>query len=397
LKKFSIFNFQFSIWTVGYLLSVVGLFLYSFTQIDLGLTLSRVSIWQTAEKLFKNIGYFQRPLSSILFTIIILLLFIFYLLILNNIRKKEISKKTIWTLIIVTAVILTFSYNAFSYDLFNYMFDAKIITYYNQNPYLHKALDFPGDPMLSFMRWTHRLYPYGPTWLGLTVPLSFLGLQFFLPTFFLFKIMISVTFLGTAFFIGRILQKFSPRDELLGVAFFALNPLVTMESLVSAHNDIVMMFLAMCSIYLFLNNKYVRSIIFLISSVGVKFATALLIPVFALIYFLQKSKKSINWEKIILFIIILMIGAVLSATLRTNFQPWYLLYVLPFAALAPNKYYIVIPTVIISFFAAFQYLPFLYLGNWDNPVPVISFWMMIIAIALALCFTMAWRLKKVIR
>ena len=78
---------------MGYLISVVGLFFYSFMQIDLGLTLSQVSVWQTAEKFFKNIGYFQRPLSSFIFIIIVLLLFAFYLLILNAVRKKEISKK----------------------------------------------------------------------------------------------------------------------------------------------------------------------------------------------------------------------------------------------------------------------------------------------------------------
>jgi hypothetical protein len=388
LKKFSI---------IGYLLIALGLFFYSFTQIDLGLTLSQTPIWQIADKFFKNIGYFNRPLSASIFTVITLLLFTFYLLILKGISKKEISKKTIWTLIIAVTVILAFSYNAFSYDLFNYIFDAKIITHYHQSPYLHKAFDYMGDPMLSFMHWTQRLYPYGPVWLGLTVPLSFIGLQYFLPTFFLFKILISMTFLGTVFFIGKILREISAKDELLGVAFFALNPLVIMESLVSAHNDIVMMFFAIWALYLLTNIKYVRSTSLFILSVGVKFATLLLTPVFVLIFFLQKQKKNINWEKIILLMIVLMIGAVIVATLRTTFQPWYLLYVLPFAALLPGKYYVVIPTVIISFFAAFQYLPFLYLGNWNPPVPSILFWVMIGSIILSLCLTMAWKFKKMIR
>ncbi|MDP2649548.1 MAG: hypothetical protein Q8P10_01765 [bacterium] len=388
MKKFSI---------IGYLASVVGLFFYSFTQIDLGLTLSRASIWQTAEKFLKDIGYFQRPFSSILFIGIILSLFFFYLMILRSVNEKKISKRTIWFLIIATTIILTFSYNAFSYDLFNYMFDAKIVTYYNQNPYLHKALDFPGDPMLSFMHWTHRLFPYGPTWLGLTVPLSFVGMQFFLPTFFLFKIMIATTFLGTVFFIGKILQRISVKNELLGVVFFALNPLVIIESLVSGHNDITMMFFAMWALYLLMINKYVRTAILLILSVGVKFATLLLVPVFILIFFLQRYKQNINWEKIIILIIGLMLGAVIVATLRTTFQPWYLLYVLPFAALISNKYYVAIPAVIISVFAVFQYLPFLYLGNWDNPAPSVLFWMMTGSVILSLFFTIAWKNIKVIR
>ena len=62
MKKFSIFNSamqnQFSIWTIGYLLTIVGLFFYSFTQVDLNLTLSEWSVWQVIQKYFQHIGYF---------------------------------------------------------------------------------------------------------------------------------------------------------------------------------------------------------------------------------------------------------------------------------------------------------------------------------------------------
>lgn len=384
---------KFKVLIIGYLISIIGLFLYSFTQIDLGLTLSEVSVWQVAEKFFKNIGYFQRPLSSYLFVAIILSLFFFYLAIIYGIYKKNINKKTVWVLIISTAFLLNFSYNAFSHDLFNYIFDAKIVTYYNQNPYLHKALDFPGDPMLSFMHWTHRLFPYGPVWLGLTVPLSFVGFQFFLPTFFLFKTLMSLSFLGTAFFIGKILKKVSLNDEVFGVAFFALNPLVIIESLVSSHNDIVMLFFAIWSIYLLLNMQYVRSFIMFALSVGTKFATVFALPIFLIVYFLTKQKKKINWEIIFSTITILMIIPVVLASYRTNFQPWYLLNILPFAALVSKKYYFFIPSMILSSFSLFQYLPFLYLGNWDNPVPLILFWITISSIVISIALVMIWLVK----
>lgn len=368
---------------IGYLIACIALFFYSFTQIDLGLTLSQASVWQSAEKFFKNIGYFQRPLSSYLFAGIVLSLFIFYSLILRSVHVKKISKKTIWFLILAITIILTFAYNAFSYDLFNYIFDAKIVTYYNQNPYAHKALDFPGDPMLSFMHWTHRLFPYGPTWLFLTVPLSFLGFQLFLPTFFFFKIMISMCFLGTAFFIGKILQRFSSNNELFGVVFFALNPLIVIESLVSSHNDIVMIFFLMMSISALMSKKYIRSTILFILSVGVKFATAFLAPVYLLVYFLQKRKKEVNWETMFSYMVILMIIPIILASYRTNFQPWYLLNILPLVSLVAKKYYFFIPSMILSLSSLFHYFPYLYLGNWDKPVPTILFWITTCSILLS--------------
>lgn len=390
--KFQISNLKFPI--IGYLVTIVGLFFYSFTQVDLSLTLSQWSIWQVIEKFFQHIGYFQRPLSSLLFVSIVGLLFIFYLLILNAVHKKKISRKKIWFLIISTTIILNFSYNAFSYDLFNYIFDAKIFTFYHQNPYLHKALDFPGDPMLSFMHWTHRLFPYGPTWLVLTVPLSFLGLQFFLPTFFLFKILMSISFLGTVFFIGKILRRVLSGNEVFGIAFFALNPLVVIESLVSSHNDIVMMFLTILCLYLLVSKKYIWSIILLGLSVGIKFATLILIPIFLLIYYFEKQNKKLNWEILFSAATVAMIIPIILASYRTNFQPWYLLNILPLAALVAKKYYFLIPSIIISLASIFHYLPFLYLGNWDNPVPAILFWMTTSSIFISVFLVAIWFLKQ---
>ena len=402
---------------IGYLIVVVGLFLYSFTQVDLSLTLSEWSIWQIVQKFFQNIGYFQRPLSTLFYIVIILLLYIFYFAFLFLAHKKKITRKEVWFLILATTVILTFSYNAFSYDLFNYIFDAKIVTHYHQNPYIHKALDFPQDPMLSFMHWTHRTYPYGPMWLILTVPLSFF-VNFFLPTFFIFKTLIALSFLGTAFFISKILNKISPHNEVFGLVFFALNPLVIIESLVSGHNDIVMIFLSMVALYSVMNNKYVRSFILLVLSIGIKFATIFLIPVFAFLYFQivhrhsGNSERSVEasripienkrfwtsqndaWQKIFLSITALMIIPVAMASVRTDFQPWYLLYVLPFSALISKKYYVFIPSVVVSFFALLQYAPFLYLGNWNEPVPTLLLWITISSILLSLVLILFWQVRS---
>jgi hypothetical protein len=382
---------------VGYLLTVVGLFLYSFTQIDLGLTLSEASIWQSAEKFFKNIGYFQRPLSAYFFTGIVISLFFFYLTFLILAYKQKIKKSTAWFLIISTALILNFSYNAFSYDLFNYIFDAKIVTFYQQNPYVHKALDFPGDPMLSFMHWTHRVYPYGPIWLGLTVPLSFVGFQIFLPTFFLFKTLSTLSFLATAFFIGKILRKFSAKDEIFGVIFFALNPLVIIESLVSSHNDIITMFFLTISIYLLMVNKYIRSILLLILSIGIKFTSIFVIPIYLFVYFFRKIRKNPNFDLIFSLLAISMIVPIVAASYRTNYQPWYLLNILPLIALVAKKYYFFIPAIVFSLLSVFMYLPFIYLGNWNDPVPRILNWMIVAAVILSCIGVLSLFLKKVIK
>ena len=355
--------------SIFYFITLIAFFLYSFTQIDLSLTFSRIDFLRQIVKSFQYIGYFNRPLSTFFDIFFVVFLFNFYFAFLILAYTKQLRKTFVWKLLLITTVILAFSYNAFSYDLFNYIFDAKIITYYHQNPYLHKALDFPGDPMLSFMHWTHRVYPYGPIWLVLTVPLSFLGFQFFLPTFFLFKLLMAVSFLGCLYFIGKIFQKIAPEREVLGLVFFGLQPLILIESLVSAHLDIVMMFFALWALYFLLNKRYIFSFLLLFVSIGIKFATIFLLPVFIAIFVLQKIHKKISWDAIWFSSFLLMIATVVFASLRTNFQPWYLIEIFVFAVFIGYRYYIFIPSVIISAFALFTYIPYLFEGNWNNPIP----------------------------
>ena len=255
----------------SFLLVIVLLFLYSFTQIDLSLTLSQASVWQSVQKSFQYIGYFNRPFSTILFISILILMFAYYIWFLKKAIRKELKTKDLIVLIVSTAVVLSFSYNAFSYDLFNYIFDAKIVTHYHENPYFHRALDYPADPMLSFMRWTHRVYPYGPVWLGLTIPISFIGMNIFLLTFFLFKFLITGFYLASVFLIYKINKKINPDHAIFNTAFFALNPLIIIESLVSSHHDIVMIFFALVGINLFFLRKRILAIILIIISSQVKF------------------------------------------------------------------------------------------------------------------------------
>lgn len=353
-----------------YFLVILGTFLYSFTQIDLSLTFSRITFLRNIITSFQYIGYFNRPLSTYLFIFILLLLYGFYIYFLKLSLSKKIDRKTFIKIIFLTGGILAFSYNAFSYDLFNYIFDAKIFTHYHQNPYLHKALDFPADPMLSFMRWTHRVYPYGPVFLFLTIPLSFAGLNIFLPTFFIFKIFIAAAYIGSVFMIGRILRKFKPDEEILGMVFFGLNPLIIIESLVSSHIDIIMVFLALFAVEKLINKKFVWALILLLLSIGIKFSTVFLIPIFLIVIYQQFRKIPLKWNKLfVISFLLLCLSVIASSKYSGNFQPWYLVLPFSIAALVSRKKYIFIMCFIMSFFSLITYVPYLYLGNYDIPVP----------------------------
>ena len=353
-----------------YLFILIGLFFYSFTQVDLNLTLSKTSFLSNIQDFFQNIGYFQRPFSTFLYLLIIFTLYTLYFVLLRLVSKDKLLEKQLWMLILATAAILLFSYPAFSYDIFNYIFDARIFTKYSLNPYSFKALDFPQDPWTRFMHWTHRTYPYAPAWLLISIPFSFLGMGKFLPTLFLFKLISCFSYLGSIYLLGKILGKIDKAKKLLGMAFFAFNPLIIIETLVSAHHESLMIFLTFLFIYFLINkNKKPLSVVCYLLSVGVKYVTAPLLPL--LIFGFKRGLT-----------IILMIISLIFVLTKKEIQPWYFLWVLPFIALDIKKWSMTISTF-FSFGLLFRYAPFLYFGHWNLPVPMIKFWVTVIPVILA--------------
>ncbi len=357
---------------IGWLATIIALFFYSFVQIDLGLTLTRASWWQTTQKVFQQIGYFQRPLSTGLYLGILISLFTFYCLMLRTIQRRKLDRRQVWRLIFLTAGILWLAYNAFSYDLFNYVFWAKIITYYQQSPYIKRPLDFPGDPMLGFMHWTHVYYPYGPFWLLLSLPLSFLGWQKLLPTLILFKALAVASYLGSCWFLEKILVRLKTKQPLFALGLFAFQPLLIIEALVSGHNDLLMMMFILAGFWFFLEKKPGLSWLMLFLSIGIKFATALLAPVFLWLTFQQWQKKKVKYDQIWIACFGLMAVAVLLAIRRTNMQPWYWLYLFPFLVFLRQRRWLFWPMMALSIGLLLHYAPFFYLGHWNPPVPEIK-------------------------
>ncbi len=354
---------------LSYIAVIIALFLYTFTQVDLSLTFSQSSIFQTVQKFMQHIGFFQRPLSATIFGIIATLLFIYYLLFLFLSKKGIIKSFHLKLLIPLVVIILGLSYNAFSYDLFNYIFDAKIVTFYQQNPYFHAPIDFAGDPMLNFMRWTHRFYPYGPSWLVLTLPLSYMAFNIFLVNFFLFKGLIVLTFLGSCYLIYKISEIIFPKEKIFNTLFFALNPLVMFEGLVSVHNDFPLIFFALLGFYLFLKKKKFGSFLSLIFSIGIKYASVILVPIFIGVIIFERLKKNINYEYVFLISTIVSLLAIIFASYRTTFQPWYLMFPFSLAAFVSRKYYVFIPVIVSSIFCSIIYVSYVLLTDYSIGYP----------------------------
>lgn len=349
-------------------LTSFSLMLFSFTQVDLNLTLINWTPYLNLQKAFTALGYFNRPLNSLIYLGCMLLLVLNYALIVSLSAKNKLSQRQLYLLIGITSSVLFFSYTAFSHDLFNYMFDAKIVTTYHLNPYDHKALDFQQDPWIRFMRWTHRKYPYGPTWLLITLVPSFLGFGKLITTLILFKALFVGCYIAIIIFIRKILSLLGHEKKIItAIALFAFSPLILVEGIVSPHLDLVMGAISLVAFYYYLSYRqkssqkinFLYGWIKLLISIGVKFASVVYLPLFCIPARHQTIKKTM-----ITFVGLSLLAALLQLT-QGHLETWYfilLLIALPLAIPFTKLKNVFLGSLVISIAMIWVYYIFISTG-----------------------------------
>lgn len=353
---------------------IIASTVYTFTQVDLNLTLSSNAIYQSAQHLLLQLGYYNRPLSAGLFVLSVLLLFFSYGYCLWQIKQQKLPTRILWIMIGLTGIFV-FAYAAFSHDIFNYMFDARIVTRYGLSPYVFKALDFPADPWIRFMRWTHRYYPYGSLWLTLTILPSWIGGGKFILTLVLFKLLFFGLHLLNCLLIGKIVKLSGDGKSDLAVALYGLNPLVLIESVVSPHNEVMMLTFVLLSFYILLKKRYFSGFLSLGFSVAIKFVSAVLLPL--LILGRPQQKHFYVWVFILWSLILLPL-----VILREPYA-WYFVPLVGIAAISGNRVLYILSSG-LSFGGILRYAPYLYLGEYSTMTFKLQTWIAISTLILTL-------------
>jgi len=332
---------------ISYFLLLVSFTIYSYSQVDLNLTLSSNSFYQLIQQKLTYLGYFNRPLSGAIFASILILLFIYYFAFYFLIKKNKLKVKSFKKIIIITVGILLFSYPAFSHDIFNYIFDTRIAIYHKLSPWTHAALDFPQDTWIRFMRWTHRTFPYGPAWLGISSPFYLLGLGKFILTLLSFKLLGAIGYLSSCYLIYKLTSSSK------SLAIFAFNPLILISALNGAHLDIIMTALFLWALYL--KKQKILSWLALIASALTKYVTFIFFPFW---FLMKRIKRPIFW-----LIILSLISAAVQIILR-EFNPWYLILPLAVISLSHRHRLALLLSFLLSLFPLFRYLYFVYTGEY---------------------------------
>ena len=368
-KSFKLF-FVFGLWFLAGFLW----WFWSYVMVDGNLILTS---WQPYWHLQTWLWHEVLPNKNLLafgYTLVILLLFLawfFMLLSLKRLKPKTEKRLKTWQVVLIylgLSLPFILAYNALSHDLFNYIFNAKMVLFYHANPHVKTALDFSYDPWTRFMHNVHTPAPYGYGWTGLSLAPYFLGLGKFSLTWLIFKLFEFLSLVVLFFLMrwwGRLLGF---KLRLWHLASFFLNPLILVEMLSNAHNDIWMMnlFLVASGLLLsFIKDKPIKlknfqltklfglilSLFFFLLAGWIKLATFVTSVWYGLLFLaswfnLEKPKGIISgllsiWlrEKVRLLVKLtplafsLLLFLLLLSSRSRQFLPWYLSWSLVFLPL----------------------------------------------------------------
>lgn len=355
----------------GMLLFLFAFFSYLFVE-------SNIPVINT---FYSDFVFSKRGVTAIIYSIFILLLFACYVYFILSARKKILKKKDLKILIFITIGILFFSYPAMlSYDIFNYMATSKVFFFYHENPYIVMPIELSAETLLSFMHAANKVALYGPAWIILTGIPFFLGKLGFIFSLFAFKLFIVPFYLGTIFLIWKMSKN------IISLYLFSLNPLVIIETLLSGHNDIVMMFFLLFSFFLIMKDKVKFAVLFFLLSIFIKYTTILLLPIFLYLVLSKIRKTLINWEKIFYYSGWITIFGFLLSPIREEIYPWYAMWFLPFSFLTPNRKFLLSISIALSFGLLFRYVPFIFSGTHAGLTPIIKFGVTFIPVSLVLIY-----------
>jgi hypothetical protein len=248
-------------------------------------------------------------IPTFLFLLIIIGLFIIYFKQIKLLKRGVIVgyRKYLCLIFILMSMFSIISFPALSTDVFDYIASNRVLFVHHQNPWIVAPLNIADDDYMYLGSWKFRASVYGPVQFLVSSIVHFLGQDNLILNVFVYKLINFFFILFCIFILDQHLKRKAPDSHALRLTVFALNPLLHLEILGNAHNDIVMAFFSVSSIVAMLNHRFMISVLSLSMSVLAKVASLLyLVPI--TIWFLGQGKIIKLGRYLAGFIIITVLG-----------------------------------------------------------------------------------------
>jgi alpha-1,6-mannosyltransferase len=161
-----------------------------------------------------------------------------------------------------------------STDVFSYLDYARLGALHGIDPYLHGPSAARGDAAFALTAWRHTGSAYGPLFTLATYPLAWLSLPL---AVWGLKLMACLASLGCVALVWRIAGQLG-RSPLRAVAVFGLNPLLLVWTVGGAHNDVLMLALALAAVTFVLGSRERLGGAAIVAAAAVKATAGLALP-----------------------------------------------------------------------------------------------------------------------
>jgi alpha-1,6-mannosyltransferase len=269
--------------------------------------------------------------GAISYTLAIIALFVGYVVALRAIRslsEDPAQRRWGWGIVlggtILFSVTLVLAYPITAIDLLIYAVRTRGWALYGLNPLATPPQNLPGDPWVGLSaEWSDAPSPYGSVWEGTSLLAFKLAGGDFLAHLFALKIVAILAYLGCVVLVALILRRLKPEWTLVGTAAFAWNPLVLLESVANAHNDILMVFFLLLAIYFAASDRRWLVTPALMLSISTKFVPVVVVPFF----WLYLIRLETSWRRRLLvaagnLALAVGLGVLLMAPVWPGWEDW---------------------------------------------------------------------------
>jgi len=378
-------------WFCFYFIVVAAYSLFSFSLTDPNLVLTTWPIYWNFQQWMWQTFFQNAQLLSLTYVTLISLALLGWYGVVKTLPTST-KRKDVLVKCLLLCIPLLFSYNALSHDVFNYIFNAKMVVVYQQDPHVNVALDHPDDLWVRFMHNTHTPAPYGYGWTIFSLIPYVLGFNKFLITWLLFRgvnlLAIPLLFILLSKLGERLRLAVSAKD----MAIVFLSPLFLIEIISNSHNDLWMLIPAVTSLWLVslvskreMWKRILLGGVLLAASISTKLATVTLLPLWVagtwrlvtlystLLKWLPLKVR--RWGDAVWglsrsntgLIASLLLFLPLLSSRSQWFHPWYLLWAFVWFPLITVKWWrLVLLSLVVS--SLYRYVPWLLAGGFEGPV-----------------------------
>jgi hypothetical protein len=156
---------------------------------------------------------------------------------------------------------------------YNYMYRARVMAAYGENPYTTAAGEFPDDPLAEFANPAYTGGPGGklPTWMVVNVAVAWIAQGNVALNLLLLRFTLFLFGVGTVLLVSRAAERLVPERAVAGLVLWAWNPIFLLN--IQTRTDTVMVFWLIVGLWLLSRGRRHLAVAAITLSVYVKILT----------------------------------------------------------------------------------------------------------------------------